>query len=102
MSETKPTPKEQIRAAVRRFRRSAAAGIVAAMAETDTSFSVMAFRMSRREKTVRRWLMNLADGRRADKKDCLRYIADMATALDCRVEFSLRPLPPSPQESASE
>lgn len=98
--EIKPIPKAVLRAAVRRLRRSAAAAIMGAMAETDTSFSLMAFRMGRREKTVRRWLMSLADGRRASPKDDLRTIADMATACGCRIDVSLRPVQPSPQGSA--
>lgn len=66
---------------------------MSAMAETDTSFSVMAFRIGKREKVVRRWLMRLADGRCANSQDDLKTLADMATACGCRIELKLEAIP---------
>jgi hypothetical protein len=58
--------------------RQIASVIVMAMAQSDVSFTVMAARIGRREKTVRRWVNLLMDGR--CKRVGLSEVSDMMFA----------------------
>lgn len=87
MSE--PIPSETMKAARRRLCRTIAAVIVKAMADTDTSFTLMAHRLGKKEKTVRRWISRLIDG--GSKGVGLREIAEMTFACGVELEFHVRP-----------
>jgi hypothetical protein len=69
--------------------RSLAAVIVQAMADTDTNFTTMAFRIGQKESTVRRWLEKLIDGE--DDGLALNNLSDMTLAMGCEIDFSVRP-----------
>lgn len=78
----------ELKAARRRLARNLASVIIQAMADGDISFSQIAHRISKREKTVRRWLMDLADGK--SKGIRLSDIADMFTAFAAEPVFTIR------------
>ena len=74
--------------AFRRMCRRFAAAIMRCMADTDTSYADIASRLGISEKKVRSWMDSLMDG---DGEVGLRHIADMCTALDAEVEFTVTP-----------
>lgn len=85
-SSTTTMPRELLRKARRKLCRRVGAAIVERMAETDTSFTVMAARLGRREKQVRGWLMRLLDGRSVK----LNVIADMCTSMGCELSWGIQ------------
>lgn len=82
--------REEMKAARRHLCRSIASVIVRAMADADITFTEMAVRIGQREKTVRRWVNALIDGR--SKGVGLSEVADMLFACNGAVlEMKLRP-----------
>lgn len=81
-------PVEKLLWAHRRLCRRVASTIIAAMAETDVGFTLMATRLGVDEKVCRRWINKLIDGTATD----LREMSDMACAMEFMWEVSVRPL----------
>lgn len=78
-----PIPREILDAACRKMCRRIASTLIRAMAETDTSFALMAVRIGVPEKKVRKWMDALLDGTGTR----LRPISDMCTAMGCELDF---------------
>ena len=91
MSDVKPIPREELDRAVRISCRRLAAVIVKCMADTDTSFALIAVRVDMTAEAVRAKLNTLMDG------DCsntsLGDAAVILWAMGARLEFHVEPMP---------
>ena len=82
---------EDILAQVRRkASRRVAAALVRLMADTDTSFEVIAKRLGRDEEQVRKWLYGFIDGHDGS----LDIMSDLAFSMGAAWEFSVEPYEP--------
>lgn len=95
-------PEEDLKRARRKLARRVGACIVAAMAEYDFNFTQIASRINKTEKEISAWMTKLFDGDGSGAM--LDHVSDILLAMGCELDIStaLRPVPPSPQESASE
>lgn len=84
-----PIPREELDRAVRTLCRNVAAALIQGMAETDTSFAMIAVKLGVTEKTVRGWIDDLMDG--IEGKTTMRVIAEMCWAMGCVPQFSVNP-----------
>lgn len=81
-------PEETLAKARRKFARHLAAVIMQAMSDTDTSFTEIAVRIGKTEKTVRGWIDDLMDG---EANLSLTSLSDVCWAMGCRPKVTLIP-----------
>lgn len=81
-------PEETLAKARRKFARHLAATIMQAMSHTDTSFTEIAVRIGKTEKTVRGWIDDLMDG---EANLSLGNLSDVCWAMGCLPKVTLIP-----------
>jgi hypothetical protein len=95
---TEPIPQEELDRVLRKTCRRLAATLIRAMAETDTSFSLIAKRVGRSEWSLRRGIRRLIDG--DGRGFPLDFISDFAIAMGCEIVFTLeRAAVPAPVDA---
>jgi hypothetical protein len=83
-----PIPQKHLERARRVTARHVAVAAVQCMADTDTTFGMIAKRIGRSEDVVRGWFDDMVDG----KPISLEHISDFFLAMAAELEFHIRPV----------
>lgn len=85
-----PIPEEILAPVRRKASRRVAAELVRLMADTDTSFEVIAKRLGKDEDQVRKWLYGFIDGHGSS----ISIMSDLAFSMGAAWEFGIEPYAP--------